>query len=42
MHDFVGKWRIEWMETWTQEFIDLLEPGYFEFDASGPAPGAVG
>lgn len=23
------------METWTQEFVNLHEPGYFEFDKSG-------
>ena len=32
MHDFVGRWRITWMEMWDQEFIDLVEPGYFLFD----------
>lgn len=35
MHDFVGRWRIVEMETWTKEFVDLVEPGFFEFDAGG-------
>ena len=35
MHDFVGRWRIERMETWTQEFVDLQEPGFFEFGEIG-------
>ena len=35
MHDFVGRWRIAEMETWTQEFVDLEEPGFFEFGEDG-------
>ena len=35
MHDFVGKWRIVWMEQWAQEFVDLVQPGYFEFTEDG-------
>lgn len=35
MHDFVGKWRIKWMETWGQDYVDLVEPGYFEFTEDG-------
>ena len=37
MHDFIGRWRIVWMENWAQEFVDLVEPRYFEFteDHSG-------
>ena len=35
MHDFVGRWRIEQMENWTQEFVDLQEPGFFEFGKDG-------
>lgn len=31
MHDFIGKWRITWMETWVQDYVDLEGPGYFEF-----------
>ena len=30
-----GKWRITWMETWDQEFVELLGPGFFHFDADG-------
>ncbi len=32
-----GRWRIEEMEAWDQEFVDLVEPGYFEFGADGSA-----
>lgn len=32
MHDFVGKWKITWMELWGQDYVDLEEPGYFEFE----------
>ena len=32
MHDFKGRWRITWMETWPQDYVDLVEPGYFQFD----------
>lgn len=35
MHDFVGKWRIREMQTWTKEFVDLVEPGFFEFGDDG-------
>jgi hypothetical protein len=31
----VGRWRIVEMELWDQDFIDLIEPGYFEFGAEG-------
>jgi len=31
----VGRWRIKWMEIWDQEFVDLIEPGYFQFDEDG-------
>ncbi len=31
MNYFVGKWRITWMEAWPQEYVELEEPGYFEF-----------
>ena len=27
-----GSWRIIWMETWDQDFVDLIEPGHFRFD----------
>ena len=35
MHDFVGRWRITWMETWDQDYVDRVEPGFFEFDEEG-------
>ena len=31
MHEFIGRWRIQSMDTWSQEYVDLVEPGYFEF-----------
>jgi len=31
----VGRWRIKWMEMWDQDFVDLIEPGYFQFDEDG-------
>ncbi len=31
----VGRWRITWMETWDQDFVDLIEPGHFRFDDNG-------
>jgi len=31
----VGRWRIKWMEMWDQDFVDLVEPGYFQFDEDG-------
>lgn len=30
-HPLIGKWRITGMELWDAEFIDMLEPGYFQF-----------
>lgn len=35
MSEFAGRWRIQWMETWSQEYVDKDEPGYFEFDDQG-------
>ena len=35
MSKVVGRWRIKWMEMWDQEFVDLIEPGYFQFDEDG-------
>ena len=35
MSKFVGRWRIKWMELWDQEFVDLVEPGYFQLDSDG-------
>ena len=31
----IGRWRITWMETWDQDFVDLIEPGHFRFDDNG-------
>ena len=31
-HPLIGKWRITGMELWDAEFIDMLEPGYVQFD----------
>lgn len=35
MSKVVGRWRIKWMEMWDQDFVDLVEPGYFQFDEDG-------
>ena len=35
MHDFVGNWRITWMSNWDQDYVDLVEPGYFKFTDDG-------
>jgi hypothetical protein len=32
MNKFLGKWQIVEMEQWDQDYIDLVEPGYIEFD----------
>lgn len=29
---FLGYWKITWMETWAQKYVDLVVPGYFEFN----------
>jgi hypothetical protein len=34
-HPMIGKWRITEMELWDAEFIDLLGPGYIQFDLDG-------
>ncbi len=34
-HPLIGKWRITDMELWDAEFIDLVEPGYIQFDPDG-------
>jgi len=31
MNEFIGKWRITHMDTWSQEMVDCVENGYFEF-----------
>lgn len=33
--EMVGRWRIVWMETWDQDFVDEEVEGYFEFDKNG-------
>lgn len=33
--DLVGRWRIETMDLWDRDAIDLVEPGFIEFDADG-------
>ena len=35
MHEFVGRWRITEMENWAQDYVDLVEPGYFKFTEDG-------
>ncbi|MDT8409834.1 MAG: hypothetical protein RQ741_09575 [Wenzhouxiangellaceae bacterium] len=32
MDKFRGRWGIRWMETWDQDLVDLIAPGYFLFD----------
>lgn len=34
-HPMIGKWQITSMELWETDFIDLLGPGYIQFDARG-------
>ncbi|MGH3607711.1 MAG: hypothetical protein ACRDRD_06435 [Pseudonocardiaceae bacterium] len=31
----VGRWRIEAMDLWDRDAIDLVEPGFIEFGADG-------
>jgi hypothetical protein len=31
----VGRWRITEMDNWDQETVDLVEPGFIEFDEDG-------
>jgi hypothetical protein len=28
---FVGYWKMIWMETWAQKYVDLVVPGFIEF-----------
>ena len=35
MNEFVGKWRIIHMEVWSQDSVDLMVDGYFEFFTNG-------
>ena len=32
---FLGRWRITEMEEWDQDYVDLVVPGFIEFDADG-------
>lgn len=32
MSNLTGYWRITWMEEWDQDFVDLIQPGHFQFD----------
>lgn len=32
---FSGRWRITWMESWDQDFVDAEVDGFFEFGKSG-------
>ena len=31
----IGRWRITEMENWDQEAVDLVQPGFIEFDDDG-------
>lgn len=42
MHDFIGRWKITWMDEWAQDYVDLIEPGYFKFDEEGLGEFAFG
>jgi hypothetical protein len=35
MNEFAGRWRITAMEMWDQDYVDLVEPGFFEFGSDG-------
>lgn len=35
MNRFVGNWRITEMEQWNQDYIDLVQAGYFQFSKDG-------
>ena len=41
-HALLGKWRITSMEFWDADFIDLLGPGYIQFDTDGRGEFAFG
>ena len=32
---FIGKWRIEHMDVWGQDFVDLVTEGHFTFERDG-------
>ena len=29
---FIGRWRITFMEEWDQDYVDLVTPGFIEFN----------
>jgi hypothetical protein len=31
----IGRWRITEMDNWDQEAVDLVQPGFIEFDKDG-------
>ncbi len=31
----IGRWRINQMDNWDQEAVDLVQPGFIEFDDNG-------
>ena len=31
-HEYLGRWRIVEMEKWDQGFVDLVVPGYIQFE----------
>jgi len=33
--NLVGRWRIETMDPWDRDALDLVEPGFIEFGADG-------
>ena len=35
IHDFIGYWKITEMEQWSIEYIDLIVPGFIEFERQG-------
>jgi hypothetical protein len=32
---FIGAWRIAWMETWDQDYVDMKVPGHITFGKNG-------
>ncbi len=33
MSKIAGRWKIVSMDEWDQDYVDLVEPGYFKFDS---------
>ena len=33
LKQFLGKWRIVWMENWDQDYVDMEEPGFISFES---------